>query len=549
MNIKFLPVHDGTDEYHPAWKILFERWAAVNGFLEFINGEETVPVKDANTTKEDLAKIKLAHQAQCCLGLALKGKALLLFNSFPMGQVREAWVAVDELFDPQTFNALSAKMTKFSNEKLPDFSVDPTEWACNLFVQQKQINKYGITHIDSMQMMVKILTGLTPEYGQFLASLMVQMNIKCKVDPNEKKEDTEKRAKAMLENLLTHLRDFWLAAQAKGKKVKPEQIFNVGTGNNNGNNNRAFNGVCFNCEKPGHMSRDCPEPRRETHHTNGGGGNGGNGSVGNESCSYNGSKSGGGVICGYCGKKGHAEIVCRKKRADHTAAQVNNVSMAFCIREKHGDGVSAKPTKDDLLGYCQKAAVVCSPCFVGDDDGHNGHNVPAQSWADECCDDSDEDDNEYDDASWAGKGIGQGGAGIERLFSVKCADNSGSTNIQVKSCKAIWLGDSGASAHACGFIHPSMKGKAKEVKLYDGSTVESGPTGDILLDVGDGNIQALNNCLYATSSPCVSWPGKGNVLSCRSLASTLLPRMAPRLSVSSGMGIFTTCWLHRLDGW
>ena len=157
------------------------------------------------------------------------------------GDLKNAWHALSEEFEPQTEISLIELLSEFNGNKLTDPKTDVTKWMLMLELQCQQLKAMGHDITDYHSIM-HILANLLKEYDVMTMHLYQVLGKK----------------KLTVQKLHTQLRMFYTTSKKANNWGDTDTALNV----QNFTPKKSFKGKCSTCRKQGHKVQTLWENRR-----------------------------------------------------------------------------------------------------------------------------------------------------------------------------------------------------------------------------------------------------------------------------------------------
>ena len=178
---------------------------------------------------------------------------------------KQAWDTMEREYKASSDVDLNFWEEKFQGMSMKD-KENPVTFANNVENAAMMVNGIAPNSLPDDKISRKIINGLSPKYKYLVASLesMNQKDISSAYIVGrlrtevlrDRKETPEKKEKAFTTQETNNGKSNHKGGRFKGKAP--------GGGNHTkGNEKRKFTGKCYNCNKTGHLSRDCNAPRKE----------------------------------------------------------------------------------------------------------------------------------------------------------------------------------------------------------------------------------------------------------------------------------------------
>jgi hypothetical protein len=263
----------GKDEDWNRWSKTFIATAGIRGYRKALitDNEDEVPTEEDNL--KAYSDLLLSCQDDVTFGIVEEATS----ETFKEGDARVAWKNLKKKFEPNTGAAKVQLKMEFQQMTLEE-GEDPDEWINKLQLVRRRLKVFG-TEITEDDLILHILNNLPKTYETteeiceddltrgVLTFENLRERLRAKFRRN-KMSDSIKRDEVAL-----YAKQFKGTCNVCGKighkgvdcftleknKRKKEEYMKKMSNRKNVNENDKSNVKCYNCEKMGHYSNECPE--------------------------------------------------------------------------------------------------------------------------------------------------------------------------------------------------------------------------------------------------------------------------------------------------
>ena len=304
----------GKEEDWTMWSTKFKMRGIARGYGDVLTGDKTVKTDDeiAMIADDDLKKDELGMQKSAREGYMELIMSMQDIKSFNIVKEHEnnlydAWLALQDEFEPTTPEALIEEIEEYNESKLHDAKTNVGDWLTELELKRQRLKVMGYDINDQM-FMTHILSSLPKEYVVMTTDLY-SLLVEKKLNVKELKLKLKRVFKALKKANNWTGEETALYSNETSKDDKTNYKFK-----------KRFKGMCNFCGKQGHKAVDCWEreenkSKRPNNWKNGPNNwkNGNNGNVKK-------------VTCFLCGEQGHKVFNCPKNPHSAKCMQENETS-------------------------------------------------------------------------------------------------------------------------------------------------------------------------------------------------------------------------------
>ena len=304
----------GKEEDWTMWSTKFKMRGIARGYGDVLTGDKTVKTDDeiAMIADDDLKKDELGMQKSAREGYMELIMSMQDIKSFNIVKEHEnnlydAWLALQDEFEPTTPEALIEEIEEYNESKLNDVKVNIGEWLTDLELKRQRRKSMGY-EINDQMFMTHVLSSLPKEYLVMTTDLY-SLLIEKKLTVKDLKLKLKRVFKALKKANNWNDEETALYSKETGKEERAEHKFK-----------KRFEGMCNVCGKQGHKAVDCWEKEENKHKRPSNWKKGKNGNMRK-------------LACFLCGEEGHKVFDCPKKPHSAKCAQENRAQEHLLICE------------------------------------------------------------------------------------------------------------------------------------------------------------------------------------------------------------------------